>query len=589
MKKYIAWLFCIGMVILAGCGRALIAASDEDAAMAQDGIFRGTAEGMSGEIVVEVELNSGYIRHIELISHHEANGFEKAAINLSDSIIAKNSLDVNTDEVTQGFLAAVEDALSQAGLHAQFLSAPAALQRSEETEYECDIVIIGAGSAGLCAAIEARSLGVENIIVLEKMSFTGGNTRMSGGGYSAPGNWVQLAEGTTSDSTDIFYSDVYEGGGRLGKPSLIRLLTENALADAYWLRDTVGVRFLPDQLWYEGHTVARTLCTEGSGAQLIDTLLAKAEAMGVRVHYTTRATALECGEGGRVTGVLAERGDKTLRYNASKGVILTCGGFGANLAMCERYDRYWNNLSDSLPSTNSPANTGDGIRMAQEVGANLVGMEYIQLYPISNPATGSIYQIDHARLNGSALLINQEGNRFVNERAMRDELSAAILRQPGQTVYELVDSRTVELLRLETRYAEEIARCRDQAVLIKGTLAQCADYFAIPSGSLAKTVERYNALASRGEDTDFGREQPVPMSEGQYFMFSIVASVHHTMGGVEIDEHARVLDTDGNAIPGLYAAGEVTGGIHGANRLGSAALTDSVVFGRIAGRSAATS
>jgi urocanate reductase len=214
-------------------------------------------------------------------------------------------------------------------------------------------------------------------------------------------------------------------------------------------------------------------------------------------------------------------------------------------------------------------------------------MEYIQLYPVNNPATGNLYLLDYARLNDNAILVNREGRRFVNERATRDVIAAAAIRQPAGVVYEVIDSGTARRMRLEELYAAEIERCEEQGVLARGSLEECSTFFGLPASVLGASIERFNLMAAEGHDADHGRDSLKPLDDGPYIVFSSVVSVHHTMGGVRIDDGARVLDREGRRIPGLFAAGEVTGGIHGKNRLGSAALADGVVFGRIAARSAA--
>lgn len=254
--------------------------------------------------------------------------------------------------------------------------------------------------------------------------------------------------------------------------------------------------------------------------------------------------------------------------------------------MREEYNELWPTLDASIPTTNSPAITGDGIEMGQEIGANVTGMGLIQLYPVNNPATGNYYYIDYARLNSTALLLNKEGKRFVNEKGTRDVISEATLNQTDSMVYELIDASVVEEQKLYEKYQTEIDKCLKQGVLAIGTIEEISEHFDIPADEVKASIERYNSLVDSGTDTDFGRTDNFnKIGEGPYFMFSSVVSVHHTMGGLEIDADARVKDTNGNVIPGLYAAGEVTGGIHGGNRLGSVAVADTVVFGRVAAKS----
>ena len=543
------------------------------------GTFTGTGQGKQGEIKVDVMIDQNQIQHIEILSHNEIPGFDTEMVQMSDEILSKNSLQVEAVSgatyTSKGFLEAVQDALDQAGIREDQLGWSD--EEREEQKIECDVLIVGGGGAGFAAAIEALTQSDDEICIVEKMSFGGGNTRMSGGEFAAPDN----------DSPELFYEDLMKGGKNLGNPELVRILADNALSNAEWLRDTVGVQYRDYQSWYGGHTVARTLWPIGDGPQYVETLIRKAETLGVNVEYNTRAERFLLDETGRVIGVEAIRGGRPLCFYARKGVILTTGGFGANVEMRMQYDTHWNKLDASIPTTNSPAIIGDGLRMAEAIGANLVGMEYIQLYPVNNPATGNYYFLDYARLTANALLVNKEGLRFVDEKETRDNLSEAALNQTGAMIYELIEQSVVDEMQLDETIQAEVQRCYDQGVLTKGTLEECAAFFDIPVKTLKATVDRYNRYAKAGQDPDFDRtDQLRPLGEGPYMMFSAVVSVHHTMGGVQIDPDARVIDTEGHPIPGLYAAGEVTGGIHGANRLGSCSIPDTVTFGRIAARSA---
>ena len=205
--------------------------------------------------------------------------------------------------------------------------------------------------------------------------------------------------------------------------------------------------------------------------------------------------------------------------------------------------------------------------MAQAIGADVVDMDAIQLYPVNNPATGNYYYIDYARLNSTALLVNKEGKRFVNEKGTRDVISLATLEQTDKMVYEIIDAAVVAEQRLYEDYQAEIDKCLKDGVLAIGTLEEVCEHFGVPVEEVKATIAHYNEMVDAGTDEDFGRTDNFnKIGEGPYFMFSSVVSVHHTMGGVKIDADARVLDKDGNPIEGLYAAGEVTGGIHGGNR-----------------------
>lgn len=595
MKK----LFLIGFVLTLLCCLLTACSSKKDNAdnMAESspvsGAFQGSVKEDGYEIRVEVVIQENQITHIEILDHNETPGFEKAMTQLIDEIMAKNSLLVDAVSgatLTSGrFLKAVEQAVLAAGISPEELPTPEQTDKETKEEIsrtECDILIIGSGGAGLSAAIEARSSGSDQVIVLEKMPFSGGNTRMSGGEYAAPGNWIQEALGI-QDSKELFFQDIYKGGKEKGNKELIQILAENALPNAYWLRDFVGVEFKDYQSWYGGHTVSRTLWPVGDGPRYVDTLTDKAAGLGAVIHYNTKAEEFLQDENGRVTGVRAKHSGAPVEFLARKGVILATGGFGANVEMRMKYDNRWFCLDENIPTTNSPASTGDGLLMAEAVGADFVGLGDIQLYPVNNPATGNYYFMDYARLNSNALLLNKDGVRFVDEKGTRDNLAEAMLRQPDAKVYELIDSQVVQEMNLERLYENEISKCYDQGVLARGTLEECCEHFDLPKEEVEKTIDRFNSFVEQGTDEDFGRTKNLEKVEkGTYYMFSCIVSVHHTMGGVKIDSDARVIGKDGNPIPGLYAAGEVTGGIHGANRLGSLSMPDTVTFGRIAARSA---
>ncbi len=566
--------------------------SDEVSTAVADGTYSSTVSGYIADMTVDVTIENEIITGVNVSMQEETVGLGTKAIDvIPGRIVEHNSVAVDAlsgaSVTSNAIKLAVSNVLEEQGADMSKYTVVPEVVKGEDTVVDAQIVIVGAGGAGLSAAIEAVNQGATNVVVIEKMDITGGNTRMSGGEFAAPGNWVQIEEGITNDSVELFYDDVFVGGYEEANPDLVRIIADNALAAAEWARDVVGVEFRGSQSWYGGHTVARTLWPVGDGRQYMDTFESKARELGVDIHLSTTADSLITDDAGKVVGVSATHNDGSKHtYNASHGVILASGGFGSNVEMRDSYNSIWPSLDSSIPTTNSPAITGDGIVMAEAVGANLVGMDKIQLYPVNSPATGNYYYVDYARLNSTSLLVNQEGERFVDEKGTRDVISDATIKQTNSLVYGLVDAAVTEEQQLHELYGTEIDQSIKKGVMAVGTLEEVCAEFGVPADVVAATIERYNSLVDAGEDTDFGRTANFnKFGEGPYIMYESVVSVHHTMGGVEIDETARVINTEGEVIEGLYAAGEVTGGIHGGNRLGSVAIADTVIFGRVAATS----
>ncbi len=557
----------------------------------KSGTFEGVGSGKHGEIKVAVTITDGAITKIDVLEQDENKVLSEPVYEeLQDMIIAQNSADVEAvsgaSATSEGYLNAVKDAVEKSGI--TLVAAKKSKQAKEKdqipAEQDFDVVVVGSGGAGFSAAIEAAEAG-KKVAILEKLPAIGGNTLLSGGEMNAPGNWVQKKLGIEGDSVDIYYQDTMKGGDNVGDPKMVRLMAEKALESAEWLRDEIKVEFLPDQLFqFGGHSYKRALIPVGhTGAELISKLKMKTDELKIPVFLNVKAEKLIKDDSGKIVGVTATDKDKReVTFNAKDAVILTTGGFGSNIEMRKQYNKEYD---ERYHSTDSVGTTGDGIVMAQEVGAALTNMESIQTYPIANPKTGMISLLADTRFDG-AILVNQEGKRFVEELERRDVISKAILAQTGGYAYQIWNDDIDAISKTKEAHKAEYDELIREKLLVKAdTIEEAAKFFDIDVDTLKDTIAKVNAYAKDGEDKDFHhRAGLVSLEKGPYYIEKAAPSVHHTMGGLVINEKTEVLDESGKAIPGLYAAGELTGVIQGKNRLGGNAITDIITYGRIAGK-----
>ena len=547
--------------------------------------FEGKAKGYKGDVIAKVTFDGDKIASIET-DHGETEGLGADAIEKLIPEMVDNQT-VNVDTVSgatfssTALIEAVSAAITESGRDvADYQNEVAGNKEKTESSKDVDVVVVGGGGAGFAAAVTAKENGAE-VVLLEKMPQVGGNTLISGGEYAAPENDLQKEDGI-EDSKELFADDVKEAGG---DPELIDVLAEHATEDAYWLRDDIGVEWLDSLMFFGGHSVKRSLIPAAhSGNELIKNYLEKCEELGIEV--ITEADVKEIlTEDNKITGVKAETADGELTVNA-KSVVLATGGFGSNDEMTYENDH---EVDEYVKSTNSPGATGDGIIMAEALGADTVDMDQIQLYPVCDPETGRLLYVGDTRLVGGALLVNKEGKRFVEELGTRREISMAIKAQTDHVGYLLWDEKSNEVTGTMASNPEEAEEQFEKGNLVKAdTIEELAEHFDLDKDQLLETVKTFNENSKKEEDPEFNlRMLGWTIEEGPYYMLKAAPAVHHTMGGLKINTEAQVIDKDGNPIEGLYAAGEVTGGIHGSNRLGSAAIADITVYGRIAGENAA--
>ena len=554
---------------------------------------QGTGVGKHGDVTVAVTFDSGKIKDIKIVKQQENPVLAaKVFTDLKQHVIDTNSVQLDAISgatfSSKGFLDAVADAAKKAGVTLSKADKKAIKKvvKTLPKESTYDVVVIGAGGAGFSAAIEAKNAGA-NVVLLEKMPAVGGNSLISGAEMNAAKNWVQPKLGINDDSPELHAEDTYKGGDMKGDMNVIKVMTHNALDAAKWCRDYLGVRFEDDNLFFfGGHSRKRALIPVGhTGTEFITKFQAKADELGIPVITNMKAEELIKDKSGRVVGVKATMNGASYTFNAKGGVVLATGGFGANPEMVKKYNP---KIDERFKTTDAPGTTGEALYMAERAGAQLVNMGYIQTYPICDPISGVIELIADARFDG-AIMLNQEGKRFVEELQRRDVLSEAILKQTGGYCWVLWNDKIGSISNTVKEHPTEYEAFTKQGIMATCDDLKCvADFTKIPFDSLKGTVNRVSSMTGKGNDKDFNhRSGLVDMTQGTYYVIKAVPSVHHTMGGVRINEKAQALTAEGKAIPGLWAAGEVTGVTHGTNRLGGNAYTDIIVFGRIAGKAAA--
>ena len=437
-----------------------------------------------------------------------------------------------------------------------------------------DIVVIGAGGAGMSAAIQAVQNGATNVVIVEKTGMAGGNTTRSTGGLNASETTFQERD-KIEDSNQLFIDDTMKGGKNINNPELVKYMAENSAEALYWVND-MGADLTVVGL-FGGASVKRIhrpSDTSAVGPVLVKTLLSVVEKNNIPVLYNTKAEEIITDANGAVSGVKVTDAEGTYTINC-KAVIIATGGFGANSEMVEKLNP---NLK-GFGTTNVAAATGDGITMGTAIGAATVDMEQIQTHPTVHPETQTMYT-EAVRGNG-AIIVNKEGARFTNEMGTRDVVSAAILEQTDGQAWLIFDEAVRKSLKAIEGYIS--AGIVFQSETIEGLAAEIGADPATLSATMAKFADDVKA----GNEDEFGRAGlELPLTEANFYACMVAPAIHHTMGGLKINTAAEVLNEEGNTIAGLFAAGEVTGGVHGANRLGGNAVTDIVVFGKAAGASA---
>ncbi|MDR9858450.1 FAD-dependent oxidoreductase [Treponema socranskii] len=547
---------------------------------------------------------------------------------------------VNVDVVTGATItsaavkAAVSDCLKQAKANpADWNAKPEAASAPENAS--ADVVVVGGGGAGLAAAIAAGQQN-KSVIIVEKNGEVGGDTLVCGAIYNTPDEALQkkvtmgdavkrtieaaLAEAPKSGEhaalqaqvrsqwnaykasgrTDLFDSkewyalQTWNGGDKVANLNLVKKMCYNAYDGLNWI-DDLGMSFsdvisqAAGSLWERSHTSTMKMGT-GFLSTYVNSI-AKLDNVTIMVETTGKSLVKD---GDRVTGVVCvDRNGNEFTLSAKVGVILATGGFGANSQMVQRYNTTgkWPDLSQTGTTNRFSCSQGDGIIMATNAGAGLRDMEQIQLLYIGNLKDGQLTKYPPRDVNGTdqIIFINKEGKRFTNEGGRRDNICLAVFAQPDKVFYMLESGdgdKYKDIKDPEWRSADGFTfdYLESNGYIYKGdTLEELAGKLGMNVATLQATIDTFNASVESGRD-EFGRTlYSTKLTKGPWVATPRQACIHHTMGGVTIDTNCHVIGTNGKVIPGLYAAGEITGGIHGANRLGGNAVTDTVVFGKLAG------
>lgn len=460
-----------------------------------------------------------------------------------------------------------------------------------------DFLIVGTGFAGLGAAIEAHEQGIKNVLVIDKMPSYGGNSIINGGAVAAAGTDMQKAAGI-KDNPDLLYKDIMKAGGGLAHPELARHIADSCVENYEWLKK-VGVQFKA-VTFHGGHSVPRShAVTNNSGSGFINPMYKKCQKYGIPVQLRTIVDDLVVDDKGAVLGVKVrenyrfgrEKSGKVAYYRATKGVLLAAGGFSQNVQMRMEHDP---RLNEKFGSTNHPGATGDALQAAQMIGANTIQMDWIQLGPWTSPdenGFGLAPLFVESAVGYGPMIDPATGKRFIQETGNRKVRADAIVAIGHPTlIYTCVKNAENKIIG-KNMTPELFDRAMKNGVIKKvANLKELADTYKIPYDELKKTNEKFDSYIKAQKDPDFNCmmfKDAVQNGDGPFYVVRLWPRVHHCMGGLVINNKAQVENARGQVIPGLYAAGEITGGVHGMVRLGTVAVADCIIFGRTAARTAA--
>ena len=584
MKRTLSLLLAFVMVLgLAACGgntaqetTAAATAASEEAGIYTPGTYTGTAAGKNGDVKVEVTFSANAIDSVKVVEHSETAGISDGAIeNIPTAIVENQSLAVDTVSgatiTSEAILNAVADAVAQAGGDVEALkNAAAPAGEKEAKELSADVIVVGGGGAGMAAATRLAQLG-KSVILVEKSGFLGGAISVSGGNQVVMGSQLQIDNGVADDSVESMVADFEANGANKNNKEILTLFAENVGATTDWLVASCGVTFEEGLHQLGEYSHNRELAYTGGGAGFAEAMRKAVEEAGVQVLLNTKAESL-IADNGTVTGVKAASSDADYTLTAGN-VVLATGGYGANKDM----------LTDEMKSAlyyGPASSTGEGIQMAQAVGAQTANMEYGKRYPngieVSEGMAKSTIAGNIVGWTMSAILVNKDGNRVVNEKASNRTILEEELKQEGGELYLLLDAETFEAWKAKLAPAgisdadiEKYLEANGTAMPVFAhgeTLEEAAAAAGINADNLKATVEKYNGFVAKGSDDDFGRAATYltkTIGEGPYYIVEQKPRFATTMGGLVINTSMQVLNEAGEPISGLYAAGENCGQVMG--------------------------
>jgi len=458
-----------------------------------------------------------------------------------------------------------------------------------------DVIVVGSGFAGLAAAAEAAGAGAKTV-VLEKMPTYGGNSIINGGVYAAWDSELHLRQKLNlgEDSAKQHLDDTLKGGDYYNIPELVSVVTSGSPNALNWMMDEGGAKVRPTVTRAGGHTAYRThTAVAGVGREFTEALRKIAEKRGAKIVLNSPISWIwrrDANPKTPVMGVEVKRGRRTLNIRANKAVVLASGGFSWDIPMRLRHNP---RLVKEFNCTNQKGATGESIRYAQAIGADTLQLNFIQLYPFAEPETGILDTPAVYPFNGPGygiMYVTKEGKRFVNELERRDVCAFAQINlgPDAKPTYSIFNEAMIAKM---GGTAEEVEAGVKKGRFIRAeSISELAKKLNLPEQNLADTVAKHNKYLETGKDPDFNKpitKVMIPLVQGPFYGIAQWPAVHHCMGGLRINQNAQVVDVFNSVIPRLFAAGEVCGGVHGSNRLGSNAIPDCVVFGRVAGTSAA--